>query len=275
MQYSGKVDYAHTSANCANATSPTTVWPTGPSGFGFSSSLPDRSLSRSFAHGFTWPNFLWLSAVLVGTGIAALRAQLPGVERSPYILRFDEDRPNPLYRRVCYTFAWNAVLSFALLNLAALTIAAVTGVWYMKQIYTYAYFPLCALILCWALSASCPVSARPQGRRHERRYFYGSVWAVTARPNPPARPLEDPARHPVRPIDQARRLCRRPRLHGLPCLSRKALPHPPHRPRRIHGLRLTSLPRLTPGFLNRFRVNHQYVTHITIHQAHLMEIYPY
>jgi hypothetical protein len=41
---------------------------------------------------------------------------LPGVEPRPYILRFEEDKPNPLYRRVCYTFAWNAVLSFAPLN---------------------------------------------------------------------------------------------------------------------------------------------------------------
>ena len=61
--------------------------------------------------------------VLVGTGIAGLRGQLPGVEPRPYILRFDEDKPNPLYRRVCYTFAWNAVLSFALLNLGGLLIA--------------------------------------------------------------------------------------------------------------------------------------------------------
>jgi len=133
-----------------------------------------------FAHGFSWPNFLWLSAVLIGTGVAAFRAQLPGAEGRPYILRFDEDRPNPLYRRVCYTFAWNAVLSFALLNLAALTIAAVTGVWYMKQIYYYAYFPLTALILALGLSGKLPrVGPSTRGEGTERRYFYGSVWAVT------------------------------------------------------------------------------------------------
>ena len=71
-----------------------------------------------FAHGFGWRNLAWLLLVLVGTGIAGLRGRLPGVEPQPYILRFDEDKPNPLYRRVCYTFAWNAVLSFAILNLA-------------------------------------------------------------------------------------------------------------------------------------------------------------
>jgi hypothetical protein len=134
-----------------------------------------------FAHGFTRSNFAWLAAVLAGTGIAGLRAQLPGVELRPYILRFDEDKPNPLYRRVCYTFAWNAVLSFALLNLSALVIAAVTGVWYMKQIYSYAYFPLSALILLLGALGKLPrVGPSTRGEGTERRYFYGSVWAVTA-----------------------------------------------------------------------------------------------
>jgi hypothetical protein len=106
---------------------------------------------------------------------------LPGAEPCPYILRFDEDKPNPLYRRVCYTFAWNAALNFALLNLAGLVIAAATGVWYMKQIYNYAYFPLCAVILLLGAAGKLPrvgPSTRTEGT--ERRYFYGTVWAVTA-----------------------------------------------------------------------------------------------
>ena len=133
-----------------------------------------------FAHGFSAPNLAWLLAVLVGTGAAGTRAQLPGVELRPYILRFDEDKPNPLYRRVCYTFAWNAVLSFALLNLAALAIAAGTGRWYIKQIYTYAYFPLCAVILLLGALGKLPrVGPSTKGEGTERRYFYGSVWAVS------------------------------------------------------------------------------------------------
>jgi hypothetical protein len=70
--------------------------------------------------------------VLASIAVAGLYGQLPGVELRPYILRFDEDKPNPLYRRICYTFAWNAVLSFALLNLSGLLIAALPGSWYMK-----------------------------------------------------------------------------------------------------------------------------------------------
>jgi hypothetical protein len=133
-----------------------------------------------FAHGFGWGNLLWLATVLAGTGVAAVYGQLPGSEPRPYILRFDEDKPNPLYRRVCYTFAWNAVLSFALLNLSALVIAAVTGVWYMQQLYRYAYAPLCVTILVLgALGALPRVGSSTKGEGTERRYFYGSVWAVT------------------------------------------------------------------------------------------------
>ena len=62
-----------------------------------------------FERGFDARMALWLGAVLVGTGIAGLRGALPGVEPKPYIIRFTEDRPNPLYRRICYTFAWSEV----------------------------------------------------------------------------------------------------------------------------------------------------------------------
>ncbi len=133
-----------------------------------------------FAHGFSWANSLWLAVVLVGTGIGGLYGQMPGCEPAPYILRFDEDKPNPLYRKVCYTFAWNAVLNFALLNLAGLVIATVTGVWTMKQLYQYAYFPLCATILLLGILGKLPrVGRSTKGEGIERRYFYGSVWSVT------------------------------------------------------------------------------------------------
>jgi hypothetical protein len=134
-----------------------------------------------FAHGFSLVNGLWLAAVLIGTGIAGLRGRLPGAEPRPYILRFDEDRPNPLYRRVCYTFAWSAVITFASLNLAGLVGSAVTGVWYMSQIYNWAYIPLSAIILLLGALGKLPrVGTSTKAEGLERRYFYGSVWAVTA-----------------------------------------------------------------------------------------------
>jgi hypothetical protein len=132
-----------------------------------------------FAKGFSTANSIWLGLVLCGTGIAGLFGQMPGVETAPYILRFDEDKPNPLYRKVSYTFAWNAVLNFALLNLAGLVIATITGVWTMKQLYHYVYFPLCILILALGAAGKLPrVGRSTKGEGTERRYFYGSVWAV-------------------------------------------------------------------------------------------------
>src|ERR671935_1850510 len=68
-----------------------------------------------FAHGFDSRMALWLGAVLIGTGLAGLRGRLPGVEPRPYIIRFTEDRPNPLYRRICYTLAGREAIPFPVL----------------------------------------------------------------------------------------------------------------------------------------------------------------
>jgi hypothetical protein len=134
-----------------------------------------------FAHGFSLGNSLWLGLVLVGTGIAMVRGRMPGCEPAPYILRFDEDKPNPLYRKVCYSFAWTAVLSYALLNLEGLAIAAAGGGWQMKPIYNYGYPAVAAVVLLLGLTGNLPrVGPSTKGEGTERRYFYGSVWAVTA-----------------------------------------------------------------------------------------------
>jgi hypothetical protein len=132
-----------------------------------------------FERGFDSRMAIWLGAVLLGTGIAGLRGRLPGVEPKPYIIRFTEDRPNPLYRRVCYTFAWSEAMTFAVLNITGLVVAIATGHWYLKQIYRAAYFPLAGSIwLLGALGQLPRVKASTKGEGHERRYFYGSVWAV-------------------------------------------------------------------------------------------------
>src|SRR5512145_3108729 len=93
-----------------------------------------------FERGFDARMAGWLGAVLVATGIAGLRGRLPGVEPRPYIIRFTEDRPNPLYRRVCYTVAWSEVIAFAVLNAAGLAYAIATGEWRLRQFYEAAYF---------------------------------------------------------------------------------------------------------------------------------------
>jgi hypothetical protein len=132
-----------------------------------------------FARGFDSRMGLWLLVVLVGTGLAGLRGRLPGCEEAPYIIRFTEDRPNPLYRRICYTIAWGEVVAFAVLNIAGLVYALATGEWRLKQIYEYAYFPLAGTIWVLGAAGKLPrVKPSTAGEGHERRYFYGSVWAV-------------------------------------------------------------------------------------------------
>jgi hypothetical protein len=134
-----------------------------------------------FARGGSRGNLIWLGVVLLGTGIAAFFGQLPGAEPAPYILRFTEDRPNPRYRRICYTFAWNALLNFALLDLAGLAWAAFTGQWRMKQIYAHGYAPLLIVILLLGALGMLPrVRHSTQGEGWERRYFYGAVWSISA-----------------------------------------------------------------------------------------------
>lgn len=132
-----------------------------------------------FETGFNRNLLIWLACVLVGTGIAGLRGRLPGCEPAPYIIRFTEDRPNPLYRRVCYTTAWGEVIAFAALNIAGLAWAAYSGQWRLRQMYETAYFPIAGTFwLLGALGQLPRVKASTQGEGHERRYFYGSVWAV-------------------------------------------------------------------------------------------------
>jgi hypothetical protein len=137
-----------------------------------------------FARGFDARMAAWLGTVLLFTGFAGLRGRLPGVEPRPYIIRFVEDKPNPLYRRICYTFAWSAAVVFAVLNIAGLAWAVLSGKWYLRQIYDAAYFPLAGTIwLLGALGRLPRVMASTRNEGHERRYFYGTVWAVaTAQP---------------------------------------------------------------------------------------------
>jgi len=133
-----------------------------------------------FAHGGSARTLRWLLVVVAGTGVAGFFGQLPGVEPRPYILRFSEDKPNPLYRRICYTLAWNALLSFAALNLAGLSVAELTGRWYLKQIYHYGYVPAFLIVMALGLAGLLPrVKPSTKGEGSERRYFYGAVWAVT------------------------------------------------------------------------------------------------
>lgn len=180
MPYAGQVEYAHerrirmrNKVSYRLAHWPIWIWV-----FGLA---PGPLTFRLFAGSAGAANLAWVSLVLAATGMAGLHGQLPGVEPRPYILRFDEDRPNPLYRRVCYTFAWNALISFAVINLAALTIASTVGTWRMKQLYRRGYGPVFALVILAGAAGVLPragVSTKAEGT--ERRYFYTAVWSITS-----------------------------------------------------------------------------------------------
>ena len=142
--------------------------------------LPGQLTFSLFAHGFDRRMAGWLGVVLVCTGIAGLRGKLPGVEPRPYIIRFTEDRPNPLYRRVCYTAAWGDLISYAVLNMVGVADAIISGRWHMAQIYRYGYYPI--VVLVWILGAAGKlprVKPSTLGEGEERRSFYGTIWAVT------------------------------------------------------------------------------------------------
>lgn len=179
MAYKGKIEYAHERKIRERNTTvyrichlPIWIW--------VFFLAPGPLTFSLFAHGFNRWNGLWLTVVLFGVFIAGYFAQLPGCEHGPYIIRFDEDKPNPLYRKVCYTFAWNAALNFAILNLVGILIALATGTWYMKQIYHYAYFPILFVVLVLGILGWLPRVGRSTRREGiERRYFYGTVWSVT------------------------------------------------------------------------------------------------
>jgi hypothetical protein len=133
-----------------------------------------------FAHGGSIRNWRWLFFVMISTALAGFFGQLPGVEPRPYILRFCEDKPNPLYRRICYAFAWNALASFAVLNLIGLAVAVSTGHWRLKQIYDYGYLPAFLIVMACGVGGLLPrVKTSTKNEGIERRYFYGAVWSVT------------------------------------------------------------------------------------------------
>jgi hypothetical protein len=136
---------------------------------------------RLFTSGWeTWMG-VWLGIVLAVTGTAALRGRLPGCEPRPYIIRFTEDRPNPLYRRICYTVAWSELVAYLGLNFLGTAYAAFTGVWAMSELYWYGYFPIAVTIWILGSLGMLPrVRASTEGEGDERRYFYGLVWAAPA-----------------------------------------------------------------------------------------------
>src|SRR5690348_3091266 len=90
-----------------------------------------------FAHGVHPDTAAWLGIVVIGTGVAGLCGPLTGVEPKPYIIRFTEDRLNPVSRRICYTLAWRELVTYAVLTISGLVGAIITRHWRLQQIYSH------------------------------------------------------------------------------------------------------------------------------------------
>jgi hypothetical protein len=134
-----------------------------------------------FERGFDPRILAWLGVVAVGTAVAGWFGRLPGTEARPLIVRFIEDCPNPLHRKICYTMAWSELVTFTVLNVAGLVVAVAAGEWYLREIYQAAYFPLAASVVALGALGVLPRAKRStRGEGYERRQFYGCVWAVAA-----------------------------------------------------------------------------------------------
>jgi hypothetical protein len=143
--------------------------------------LPGPLTFSLFERGFDSRLMTWLGFVALATGLAGLCQRLPGTEARPLIVRFIEDRPNPVHRRVCYTVAWSELVAFTVLEAAGLVIAVATGHWYLRQVYRLAYLPVAGAVwIAGGLGWLPRARASTRGEGYERRYFYGTVWAVSA-----------------------------------------------------------------------------------------------
>jgi hypothetical protein len=141
--------------------------------------LPGPITFEVFASGGSPATLTWLSIVMVGTAIAGVFGKLPGTEPRPYVLLYGEDTPNPIHRRICYTVGWSVLITFALLNIVGLVDAVIGGVWHITQIYQWGYYPVAGAVWVLGVFGVLPrAKASTQGEGVERRYFYGTVWAV-------------------------------------------------------------------------------------------------
>jgi hypothetical protein len=142
--------------------------------------LPGPLIANLFHRGFDGRLAAWTGCVLAGTGVAAFFGRLPGTETRPYVMFFTEDKPNPAYRRVCYTMAWGAIAAYPAVNITGLLVAILSGRWMMHQLYATLFAPVMAGMWVLGFLGKLPrTKPSVQFEGYERRVFYGAVWTVT------------------------------------------------------------------------------------------------
>lgn len=141
--------------------------------------LPGHLTYALFMHGPDRRHWVWLAAVTAVCVWRGLAGRLPGVEPRPYITHWGEERPNLLYRTVCYTAAWIDLLVPHTLNALGLLVAAFTGRWALEQLFVWLYYPFAGAVVLATL-----VGVTPRARRTtlqegaERAWFYVAIWTI-------------------------------------------------------------------------------------------------
>ena len=112
-------------------------------------------------------------------GLAGMAGAHAGVRRSAIYPLLRVRQPNLPYRVVCYTAAWVDILVPYALNVAGLMVASITGVWKLKDMYTYGYYPLAvAVVIGTALNLTPRAKRDTFGEGAERAWFYIAIWTV-------------------------------------------------------------------------------------------------
>jgi hypothetical protein len=141
--------------------------------------LPGPLIASLFHRGFDRRIGIWLACVVAATGVAAYFGKLPGTETRPYVMFFTEDKPNPVYRRICYTVAWGVIVAYAAVNVTGMLVAILSGRWMMHQLYATLFVPVMASMWALGLLGWLPRAKKSvQYEGYERRVFYGAVWTV-------------------------------------------------------------------------------------------------
>jgi hypothetical protein len=141
--------------------------------------LPGNLTADLYAHGPDRRHWIWLAIVLAACAWRGFLGRLPGVEPSPYITHYGEDKPNLWYRVICYTAAWVDLLVPFTINLAGLVTNSLIGKWIIGALYVKVYYVLSGLIVLATVLDLTPRarrSTRDEGA--EKAWFYVAIWTV-------------------------------------------------------------------------------------------------
>lgn len=141
--------------------------------------LPGNLTYALYLHGPDRRHGIWLAAVFAVCVWRGLAGQLPGVEPQPYVKYYGADLPNLPYRVVCYTAAWIDLLVPFALNLIGLVLAAITGRWFLADLYAFLYYPLAlAIVLATFLDRTPRARRSTLNEGAEKAWFYVAIWTV-------------------------------------------------------------------------------------------------